>query len=571
MEKSSISVICLNSAVVHGGEREMNKKIVLSAIVAVILSSFVTMCLKVPAQPGLPVYNTKSGKYFATIQAAINDPSTLDGHVISIEAGKFPESVVLNKSLGITGAGESTIIDGRSIAPFGISASNESDISITRLTVVGARTGVRFTNCSACLIDSVAARECLSCGIDLNKCHDCNISQTTVEGMLQLTPVMCGINVTDCSDVHLNDNKVRGSSGTGISLSGSGIWLRRNEMLNNRYNLDAKADFLYNIDASNTVDGKPVYYEAEKSSQTITGPIVGGPDIGFLALVNCVNMTVRGLNVTKNGVGVLLANTTESRVESSFCLNNNVGIRLVNSSNNAICGNTINSSQSAGITIESSDSVGNKIYDNTISNNNPNAYAVSDGNDWDNGYPSGGNYWSDGNHTDVKSGQDQMEPGSDAICDNPYNISTLASDRYPLVNPCGTPWQTKVLWNGTDYTIVVFSNSLVKGLIFNGSSQTLTFEAGGGTFCNVTLPRRLLDGSLTVSFNDQPIAVMSTWNLVNISAYINYPLTQSATIRVLGEYACRPPLTEWPDLNNDGKINILDIFTVANMFGKPKP
>jgi parallel beta-helix repeat protein len=381
---------------------------------------------------------------------------------------------------------------------------------------------------------------------------------------------MCGINVTDCSDLYVNDNKVRDSNGTGISLSGSGIWLRRNEMLNNRFNLDVEADFLYDIDTSNTVDGKPVYYEVGNSSQLITGPIVQGPDIGFLALVNCVNMTVRGLNVTKNGVGVLLVNTTESCIEYSFCLNNSEGIRLVNSSNNTICGNIIDSSRSAGIKIESSDSVGNKIYDNTICNNNPNAYTVSDGNKWDNGYPSGGNYWSDGNHTNVKSGQDQMEPGSDLICDNPYNISPLARDQYPQVNPVGTPWQIKVPWNGTDYTIVVFSNSRVKALTFNGSSQTLTFEAVGGTFCNVTLPRKLLDGSLAVSINDQPIASMSTWNLVNISAYINYSLTYATTIRVLGEIACRPPLIEFPDLNNDGKINILDIYIVANKFGMPK-
>lgn len=133
------------------------------------------------------------------------------------------------------------------------------------------------------------------------------------------------------------------------------------------------------------------------------------------------------------------------------------------------------------------------------------------------------------------------------------------------MNPCGTPWQTKVTWNGTDYIIVVFSNSLVKGLIFNGSSKTLTFEAGGGTFCNVTFPRKLLDGGLNVSIDDQPIPVTLTWNLNNISACFNYPLTQSATIRVLGEYECIPT-TDWPDLNGDGVIDIRDIFWVANHF-----
>jgi parallel beta-helix repeat protein len=568
MEKSSISVICFNSADVHGGEREMNKKVVLVAIIAVVLSSFVTMCLEVPAG-SWRVRNARTGKTFVMIQEAINDPTTQDNDTIILAPGTtFYERVLVNKSLTITGDQNSTMIDGQG-SEFAISAFNETSISVTYLNVINAGTGIRFQNCSASIINTVAVRQC-TVGLDLYNCHNCTISLTEVKSYLAMPPLKCGINVTDCSDLYVNDNIVRDSNGTGISLSGSGIWLRRNEMRNNRFNLDVEAHFLYDIDTSNTVDGKPVYYEVGNSSQSITGSIVGGPDIGFLALVNCVNMTVRGLNVTKNGVGVLLVNTTESRIESSFCLNNREGIRLVNSSNNTICGNIINSSRSAGIKIESSDSIGNKIYDNTISNNNPNADTVSDGNEWDNGYPSGGNYWSNGNHTDMKSGQDQMQPGSDTICDNPYIISSLASDRYPLVNPIWPPWQIKVPWNGTDYTIVVFSDSLVKGLTFNGSLQTLTFEAVGGTFCNVTLPRKLLDGSLTVSINDQPIASMSTWNLVNISACINYNLTYAATIRVLGEYACRPPLIEFPDLNNDGKIDILDIFIVATKFGNPK-
>jgi hypothetical protein len=31
---------------------------------------------------------------------------------------------------------------------------------------------------------------------------------------------------------------------------------------------------------------------------------------------------------------------------------------------------------------------------------------------------------------------------------------------------------------------------------------------------------------------------------------------------------CRPPITEFPDLNGDGKVNIIDVAIVARQFGK---
>ena len=57
-------------------------------------------------------------------------------------------------------------------------------------------------------------------------------------------------------------------------------------------------------------------------------------------------------------------------------------------------------------------------------------------NNWDYGYPSGGNYWSDYNGTDVYSGPYQNETGSDGKGDTPYSIDEYNVDDYPLM----TPW-----------------------------------------------------------------------------------------------------------------------------------
>jgi hypothetical protein len=59
-------------------------------------------------------------------------------------------------------------------------------------------------------------------------------------------------------------------------------------------------------------------------------------------------------------------------------------------------------------------------------------------NTWDNGYPSGGNYWSDYNGTDSFSGPYQNLPGSDFIGDTPYVINSNNTDHYPLMIPYET-------------------------------------------------------------------------------------------------------------------------------------
>jgi hypothetical protein len=57
---------------------------------------------------------------------------------------------------------------------------------------------------------------------------------------------------------------------------------------------------------------------------------------------------------------------------------------------------------------------------------------------WDNGYPSGGNYWDDYNGTDQFSGPDQNIPGPDGIGDYPYDIpDSITHDYYPYMSQDG--------------------------------------------------------------------------------------------------------------------------------------
>jgi len=129
------------------------------------------------------------------------------------------------------------------------------------------------------------------------------------------------------------------------------------------------------------------------------------------------------------------------------------GISLSSSFNNIITNNNISDHLSFGIDISSVDS--NKVYHNNFINNgtlnappcsNCGTQAYIRAGNIDNGYPSGGNYWSDYvsrvQGEDLYSGPNQDQPGSDGIGDIPYKSFGSGQDRYPFVEESG--WEAPI-------------------------------------------------------------------------------------------------------------------------------
>ncbi|MEW5937603.1 MAG: NosD domain-containing protein [Candidatus Thermoplasmatota archaeon] len=108
--------------------------------------------------------------------------------------------------------------------------------------------------------------------------------------------------------------------------------------------------------------------------------------------------------------------------------------------NNSIQNCEIKNNTNTGISLLNT--FDNLIFHNEFINNTNQAYDDTGTNQWDNGYPSGGNYWSDYTGVDDYSGPNQDLLGSDGIGDTPYtNIlgGTGAQDNYPLMRPCRLP------------------------------------------------------------------------------------------------------------------------------------
>ncbi len=116
--------------------------------------------------------------------------------------------------------------------------------------------------------------------------------------------------------------------------------------------------------------------------------------------------------------------------------------------------NTIAGNSEAGIILPDCMCGGcnhNSIYHNNFINN---GYHAGDNcnNNWDAGYPSGGNFWDNYYGVDNFSGPNQNIPGSDSIGDTPYYIlGGNEEDFYPLMYPVGMPPFADVVYVDDDF------------------------------------------------------------------------------------------------------------------------
>jgi len=230
------------------------------------------------------------------------------------------------------------------------------------------------------------------------------------------------------------------------------------------------------------------------TSSTVIDSFLENSDLAAVWLESSTTTNITSNTIANSYCGILLTWSDNNNITSNAVKNNPFGILAIGSSGNTVKNNTIANNDACGIWLDQSSTT---IYLNNFINNTAQTAVSNSTNTWDNGYPLGGNYWSDHTGADSKSGPNQDQPGSDGIIDTPYIIDANNKDRYPLKSP--------------------------------------------------------------LNYGPNPD--------VNRDGRVNI-LDIFAVARAFGSKPGDPNWNQAADLDNNGVINILDIFAVAKDFGK---
>lgn len=184
--------------------------------------------------------------------------------------------------------------------------------------------------------------------------------------------------------------------------------------------------------SSGSIEGGGIMVDSSSNVTVASNHVTNGIASFLNSFVTIVGNDVSGTP------GIWIYGGNNTTITSNVVRANPRGINLMYASNSSVTANEIVGNTVGIYVLEDRDI---RIFHNNIKNNTQGATQIGSSNiTWDDGYPSGGNYWSDYSGTDRCSGVNQTTCGAgDGIGDTPYvNGSTggqTITDRYPLMAP----------------------------------------------------------------------------------------------------------------------------------------
>jgi parallel beta-helix repeat protein len=438
------------------------------------------------------------------------DPSTApvqrDGDVYSL-AGDIQGSITIQRdNIVVEGAGYTVQAKGDTLV--GISIGGRANVTVRNVIIQGflGRAGILLGGSNNCVISNNNLAGNLIgveiSGMSSNNRIVENSLQNNEEG-IELESATGSNNAISDNDVANNNVGITVSYFTNTNVFGNtltgnkygffvggaeGSVLRNNTLNGNTYGFHifdvqgVAALKGVDVDISNKVNGKPIYYWVSQHDKPI--PI----DAGYVVLIGCINITVTNLNLSGNAEGVYLGSTENSKIVNNTLSNNQFGVNLDASINNTISENIVANNENgiglgAGSSTISTNNVidsneitgnGNGVYigaaasnsvtRNNITNSETGVYTELCGintiyhnnfinnaknwNDaglvplgppfvsvsiWDDGKE--GNYWSDY----LVKYPNASEIDGSGIGNMAYKLGTNNTDRYPLISPFNAP------------------------------------------------------------------------------------------------------------------------------------
>jgi rhodanese-related sulfurtransferase len=352
--------------------------------------------------------------------------------------------------------------------------------------------------------------------------------------------------------------------------AGFPTWIGTVHNINTTFNYDT---IQAAIDSSLTTNGnmivvdKGTYYEHVIVSKALSivgedskDTVIDGNGTGTTISIVTDNVTVENFTI-QNGTesGVDLNGGSYAQIHDNKVTHNYCGINASSSYNmifsNEIVGNEqcgVSATQGANRIFENnitSNQFGvqmngpetsnpNYVYHNNLMNNTSQVSAEGVSSLWDDGYPSGGNYWSDYNGTDLYSGPYQNETGSDGLGDTPYTINPNNTDRCPL----SRPW----LWGPRYLTIVPAQGGTTSPPPGNYEYNTTSYvEVTSVADDRYTFDRWELDGCNATNTGKIGIRTDTNHTLKAVFAQTRYtleitPTPEGNTNPAAGSYAFEP-------------------------------
>jgi parallel beta-helix repeat protein len=423
-------------------------------------------------------------------------------------------------------------------------------------------------------------------------------------------------------------------SGNGFYWSGiNNVTIKNTNIKNFEYGIYLSTSNNNSISGNNITNNWNGIYLGSSSNSTISGNNITNNTGGIVLEYSSNYNSISGNNITNNTGGIVLHYSSNSSISGNNVEGNFINVGLSSSSNNTISENNINKS-SYGLWLEASsnnnfilrNTIMNQHYgisfcessDNIICHNNfinntqqvydcswdwP-EYDVPSVNVWDDGYPSGGNYWSDYNGNDLYSGSYQNETDADGIGDTPYVIYANNTDNYPLM---AAYIPDIAVMNLTISKTVVGQqfNSFINLTVQNQGSKIESFNIA--IYANETIITTLTNITLT---SGASTTITFTWNTAGF-AKGNYTIKAYATpvpgetdtadntcldsivtvtipgdvdgdhwvflydaVKLLSRYGAKegdPQYEAVYDIDNDGRIFLYDAVILLSHYGQRDP
>jgi len=467
----------------------LQSKAVSGIVLTTLLISMLTLAFNiqpVKAEPTTWTVDDDGPADFSIIQEAINVANP--GDTIYVYNGTYHEHVVVNKTLSLIGENKSsTIIDGgRAFIVVDVTANN---VVVSGFTILNGGRGIRLWSST----DNIVSDNYVMIndyGIYVDESQNNTIIRNMIAGIQGIKISEYGIvlwrspNTEVIENIILTNNKegIRiefspnskviqnlistSREGIRISHSSNNLISQNNIIFNRDYGIQAYQSHNNTI-IQNTItntstlrgrDANPGIVLSDSHLNKIIQNNLTNNFNGLQLFYSMANLISRN-NITNNDyIGILATHSGYNNISyNNVTSNNYVGIRLDYSfsNNNEVSGNIV-AENDYGIFLASSAN-NNSVFGNTITSNNRGIYLSGTSNNrffhnnlvdntqqvvsydstnfWDDGYPSGGNHWSDYTDVDLHSGPNQNETGNDGIWDHSYDMDLNNKDRYPLVNP----------------------------------------------------------------------------------------------------------------------------------------